>query len=59
MPYEIRHATQPNTVFAAGFFARSSAQEWIDEQRTMMAAGRHIWTDKTLSADDFVITKQQ
>lgn len=53
--YEIRHATQPHSVFAAGFPSRERAQRWIDEQREMMASGKHIWTDKTLTADDFVI----
>lgn len=57
MTWKIVDRRNPLAVFARGFFAQERAEAWVTAQRADMDAGRHIWVDKTLTADDFLIVE--
>lgn len=55
MSFKIVHVDGSPGVFVCGLYSEQRAEQWIEEQRAMMAAGRHIWMDKTLTADSFAV----
>lgn len=56
--YEIREKGNPLALHATGFHSRERAQAWIDHVRDDMANGRHIFTDKSLTADSFEVVEK-
>ena len=51
--YEIRQKRNPLALYASGFYSLERAQAWLANYDP------HMWTDKTIRADDLEITEEK